>query len=82
MDRGHGGRRIGLMRSGLLEQIRVGAGVGEREDEFAYMPRPLLAGPAVVVGLVPAAVGQAASAAAATRVCQILGFLIDKSSDS
>ena len=42
----------------------------------------LLAGPAAVVGLVPAAVGQAASAAAATLVCQILGFLIDKSSDS
>lgn len=48
------------------EQVGVGAGVGEREDEFAYMPRPLLAGPAAVVGLVPAAVGQAASAAAAT----------------
>ena len=46
------------------------------------MRRPLLAGPAAVVGLVPAAVGQAASAAAATLVCQILGFLIDKSSDS
>ena len=48
------------------EQVGVGASVGEREDEFAYMPRRLLAGPAAVVGLVPAAVGQAASAAAAT----------------
>ena len=48
------------------EQIVVGFAVGEREAEFAYMPRRLLAGPAAVVGLVPAAVGQAASAAAAT----------------